>query len=150
MIDGIDPKHEQESRQSPRTQDHQGDLDSQPARDALETLQANTDEMEALRLTIQRLLRDLEELTKQMQQPQEELQHHDTPRDVDGEGETSLAEEQDPYKPQGEDRNAGIPDRNNRGNGSVLYQPKIGEWSWEQRFRDIQQELNHMRETVKG
>ena len=99
MIDGIDPKHEQESRQPPRTQDQQGDLDSQPTRDALETLQANTDEVEALRLTIQRLLRDLEELTRQMQQPQEELQHRDTPRDVDGEGETRQAEEHNPYKP---------------------------------------------------
>ena len=150
MIDGIDPKHEKESRRPPRTQDQQGDLDSQPARDALETLQANTDEVEALRLNIKRLLRDLEELTRKMQQPQEELQHHDPPRDADGEGKTSQAEEHDPYKPQGEDRNSGIPGRNNIGNGPVLYQPEIGEWSWEQRFRDIQQELSHMRETVKG
>ena len=150
MIDGIDPKHEQESRQPPRTQDQQGVLDSQPARDALETLQANTDEVEALRLTIQCLLRDLEELTRQMQQPQEELQHHDNPQDGDGEEETSQAVEHDPYKPQGEDCNAWIPGRKNRGNGPVLYQPEIGEWSWEQRFRDIQQELSHMRETVKG
>ena len=127
MIDGIDPKHEQDSRQPPRMQDQQGDLDSQLARDALKTLQANIDEVEALCLTIQRLLRDLEELTRQMQQPQEEQQHHDTPRDADGEGETSQAEEHDPYKPQGEDRNAGIPGRNNRGNGPVLYQPEIGE-----------------------
>ena len=150
MIDGIDLKHEQESRQPPRTQDQQGDLNSQPTRDALETLQANTDEVEALRLPIQRMLRDLEELTRQMQQPQEELQHHNTPRDADGEEETSQAEEHDPYKPQGEDRNAGIPGRNNRGNGPVLYQPEIGEWSWEQRFWHVQQELSHMRETMKG
>ena len=73
----------------PRTEDQQGNLDSQPLRDSLKTLQANTDEMEALRLTNQHLLRDLEELTRQMQRPQEEQQHHDVPRDVDGEGETS-------------------------------------------------------------
>ena len=88
-----------------RTQDQLGDLDSQPPRDALKTLQTNTDEMEALRLTNQRLLRDLEELTKQMQHPQEEQRHHDVPLNVDGDGETSQAKEHDPYKPPGEDRN---------------------------------------------
>ena len=134
----------------PRTQDQQGDLDSRPPRDALETLQANIDEMEALRLTIQHLLRDLEELTRQMQRPQEEQQHPDAPRDVDEEGETSQAKEHDPYKPPREDRNEGIPGRNNIGNGPVLYQQEIGERSWEQRFRDFQQELSHMKETVKG
>ena len=133
-----------------KTQDQQGDLDSRPPRDALETLQANTNEMEALYLTNQRLLRDFEELTRQMQRPQEEQQHHDIPRDVDGDGETSQAKEHDPYKPPGEDRNEGMPGRNNRGNGPILYRQEIEERSWEQRFRDIQQELNHMKETVKG
>ena len=95
------------------TQDQQGDLDSQLSRDALKTLQANTDEVEALRLTNQRLLRDLEELKRQMQRPQEEQQHHDAPRD-------------DPYKPPGEDHNEGIPSRNNRGNRPILYQLEIG------------------------
>ena len=113
----------------PGTQDQQGNLDSKFARDALETIQANTDEVEALRLTNQRLLRDLEELTRQMQHPQEERQHHDTPRDADGEGETSRAKEPDPHKPPREDRNEGIPGRNNRGNRPILYQPKIGERS---------------------
>ena len=115
----------------PGTQDQQGNLDGQSARDALETIQANTDEVEALRLANQRLLRDLEELTRQMQRQQEERQHHDTPRDANREGETSRAKEPDPYKPPGEDRNKGIPDRNNRGNGPSLYQPEIGEQSWE-------------------
>ena len=110
----------------PRMQDQQGDLDSQPPRDALETLQANTDKMEALRLTNQHLLRDLEELTRQMQRPQEEQQHHDVPRDVDGEGETSQAKEHDPYKPPGDDHNERMPGRNNRGNGLILYQQEIG------------------------
>ena len=56
-----------------------------------------------------------------MQRPQEERKHHDAPRDVDGEGETSQAKEHDPYKPPGEDRNEGTPDMKNRGNGSILY-----------------------------
>ena len=77
----------------PGTQDQQGDLDSQPIRDALETLQANTDEVETLHLTNQHLLRDLEELTRQMQRPQEEQKHHNAPRDADGEGETNQAKE---------------------------------------------------------
>ena len=115
----------------PRTQDQQGDLDSRPSRDALETLQANTDKMEALSLTNQRLLRDLEELTRQMQRPQEEQRHHDVPRNVDGEGETSQAREHDPYKPSREDHNEEMPGRNNRGNGPMLYQPETGERSWE-------------------
>ena len=62
-----------------------------------------------------------------MQQQQEEWQHHDTPRDSDGEGETSRAKDPDPYKPLGEGHNEGIPGRNNRGNGPTLYQPKIGD-----------------------
>ena len=106
----------------PRTQNQQGDLDSRPPRDALETLQANTDEMETLRLTNRHLLRDLEELTRQMQRPQEEQRHHNVPRDVDGEGETSQAKEHDPYKPPGEDCNEGVPDKDNKGNGPILYQ----------------------------
>ena len=69
-----------------------------------------------------------------MQRQQEERQHHDTPWDVDGEGETSRAREPDPYKPPGENHNEGIPGRNDKGNGPTLYQPEIGERSWEQRF----------------
>ena len=85
-----------------------------------------------------------------MQRPQEEKQRHDVPRDVDREGESSQAKEHDPYKPLGEDRNEGMGGKNNRGNGPILYQQEIGERSWEQRFRDIQQDLSHMKETVKG
>ena len=43
-------------------QDQQGNVDSRPPGGMLETLQANTDEMEALCLTHQRLLRELENL----------------------------------------------------------------------------------------
>ena len=75
-----------------------------------------------------------------MQRSQEERQHHDAPREADGEGETSQVKKDDPYKPPGEDHNEGIPGRNNIGNGPMR----------EQCFRDIQQVLNHMREIVKG
>ena len=83
--------------------------------------------MEAHYLTNQRLLRDMEELTKQMQRPQEEQRHHDVPLDIDGEGETSQAKEHDPYKPFGEDSNKGMPGRNNIGNGPILYQQETRE-----------------------
>ena len=103
----------------PRMQDQQGDIDSRPPRGTLETLHSNTDEMEVLRLTNQCLLRELEQLARQMQRPQEarqtregqnpitpeEQQYLDPPRKADGERETSQAREHDPYKPPGENRN---------------------------------------------
>ena len=46
----------------PRMQDQPGRMESRPPRGELETVQANTGEMEALRLTNQRLIRELEQL----------------------------------------------------------------------------------------
>ena len=81
---------------------------------------------------------------------QEEQQHLDPPREADGEGETSQAREHDPYKLPGENRNEERHGRNNKGDGPTPYQQETGEQSWEQRFRDIQPELSHMKEAVKG
>ena len=148
----------------PRIQDQQGDIDSRPPGSTLKTLHTNTDEMEALRLTNQRLLRDLEQLTKQRQRPQEERQaregqnpitpeeqqHLDLPREADGEGETSQAREHDPYKPPGENHNEERHGRDNISDGPIPYQQETREQSWEHTFRDIQQELGHMKEAVKG
>ena len=148
----------------PRMPNQQGDVDSRPPGGTLEALHVNTNEMEALRLTNQRLLRELEQLTTQMQRSQEARQaregqnpiiqegqqHLDPPREADGEGETSQARGHDPYKPPGENRNEERPGRDNRGDGPIPYQQETGERSWEQRFRDIQQELSHMKEAVKG
>ena len=147
MTGGINPKHDHTNPTG--TQDQQGNQDGRSTRDTLETIQANTDKVEALRLATQLLLKDLGELTRHMQRQQEEQQCHDTPQDAGGEGETSRAKEPDPYKPLREDHNEGIPDRNKRGNGPALYQSEIGARSWEQRFQDIQQELSRLRETVK-
>ena len=115
----------------PRMQDRPGDVDSRPPGGALETVQANTDKVEALRVTNQHLLKELEQLTRQVRHPQEtrqarrdqypitrEEQHLDPRRKADREGETSHTREHDPYQPPGEDRNE--------------------ERSWEQRFKDIQ------------
>ena len=132
--------------------DQQGNVDSQPPKGTLETLHANTEEMEALLLTNQRLLREFKTLTRQIQRPQEvqqaregqntitqeEEQHLDPPREADGERETSQVREHDPYKPPGQNRNEERHGRDNRGDGPILYQQETGEWSWEQRFRDIQ------------
>ena len=127
----------------PRMQDQPGDMDSRPPGGALKTIQANTDEVEALRFTNQHLLKKLEQLTRQIRHPQEtrqarknqnpvtgEEQHLDPRRETDRERETSHTREHDPHQPLGEDRNE--------------------ERLWEQRFRDIQQEISHMKVAVKG
>ena len=127
----------------PRMQDQLGNVDNRPLGGTLETVQANTDEVEALRVTNQHLLKELEQLTRQIRRPQEtrqarkdqnpitrEEQHLGPRREADREGETSHIREQDPYQPPGEDRNE--------------------KRSLEQRFRDIQQEISHMKEMVKG
>ena len=127
----------------PRMKDQKGDIDSQPPGGTLETPHANTDEMEALHLTNQRLLRELEQLTRQMQRPQEARltregqnptiqegqQHLDPPQEADGEGETSQARKHDPYKPPGENHNKERHGRDNKSEGPI--QQEIGERSWE-------------------
>ena len=127
----------------PRMQDQPGEVDNRPPEFVLETVQANTDEVEALRVTNQHLLKELKQLTRQIRRPQEtrqarkdqnpvtrEEQHLGPRREADREGETSHTREHDPYQPPEEDRNE--------------------ERSWEQRFRDIQQEISHMTVAVKG
>ena len=125
-----------------RMQDQPGDVDSRPPKGALETVRANTEEVEALRVTNQHLLKELEQLTGQIRRSQETRQsrqaqnpvtggerHLDPRREADREGETSHTREHDPHQPPGEDRNE--------------------ERSWEQRFMDIQQEISHMKVAVK-
>ena len=43
-----------------------------------------------------------------------------------------------------------MPDGNDRDNEPTPYRQGMGKQSWEQRFRDIQQELSHMKKAVKG
>ena len=88
----------------PRMQDPPGDADSVPP-GTVEAVQANTNEVEALRLVNQRLIEELEQLTRQMQHPWEtrqtqeghnipplEGQHgHDNPRGAEAEAESSRA-----------------------------------------------------------
>ena len=88
----------------PRMQDQPGNADSRPP-DTLEAMQANTDEVEAHRLTNQLLMEELEQLTRHMQHPWEarktqegrnissrEGQHNlDIPQGVEIEAESSRA-----------------------------------------------------------
>ena len=103
----------------PRIQDQQGNADSRPPAGALETLHDNTNEMEALRLTNQRLIRELEQLTRQMQRPQEvrqaqeghnttpqeEQPHLGPPREAEIEAESSRAGGHEPHLTPREERN---------------------------------------------
>ena len=106
----------------PRMQDRQGNVDSRPPAGALETIHDNTNEMEALRLTNQRLIRELEQLARQMQcpqevrqaqeghntTPQEEQPHLGPPREAEIEAEPSRSRGHEPYLPPKEERNEAI------------------------------------------
>ena len=59
-------------------QDQPGDVDSRPPGGALETMQTNTNEVEALRVTNQHLLKELEQLTRKIRRPQETRQPEKT------------------------------------------------------------------------
>ena len=134
-----------------RMQDQPGNADSRPP-GALEQMQANTNEMEALRLTNQRLTEELEQLARQMRRPREARQTqegHDipphegqhnigTPRGAETEAEFSRARGHGPQLAPAEE-----------GNGATLGayvaneelhhpQPGAEEQTWEQRFRSFQ------------
>ena len=148
----------------PGTQDQQNHIDSRQPGDTPEALHVAGNEMEALRLVNQCLLRELAELTRQVQRPQkaqqacegrnaipqEEQQHIGTPRDVDDGGENSQTRGHDPYRSTGDDHNGEAQGKNDEGDNPVPCQPEKGAQSWEQRFRGIQQELGHIMEVVKG
>ena len=142
-----------------RTQDQHDDIDCRQPRDAPGTFHAVSNEMEALRLVNQRLLKELEELTRQGQRPKETQQAHEgcntlpheeqrhliNPLDV-GEGEeNSQNREHDPYRPAGDGNDGEAQGRNDEGYNPIPCQPEKGAQYWEQRFRGIQQELGHIK-----
>ena len=93
----------------PRMQDPPGDADNRPP-GTLEAMQANTNEVEVLRLTNQFLIGELEQLTRQIQRPRDtrqtqeghnfhphEGQHNlDIPRGAETEAESSRARRHGP------------------------------------------------------
>ena len=130
-----------------RMQDQSGGVDSRLPGGALETVQANMDEVEALRLTNQRLIEELEQLTSQIQRPresrqaqerhnttpQEEQPHLDPPREA--EAESSRARGHGPHlAPRGE-RNEAIPEGDLGNDEPTPSQQRMEEQSWEQRFK---------------
>ena len=147
----------------PRMQDPPSDADSRPP-SALEMMQANTDEVEARRLTNQCLIEELEQLTRQMQRPQEarqtqeghnntlcEGQHNlDIPRGAETEAESSRARVHGPHLAPGEEDNEATLG-GHVGNEELRHpQQGRGEQSWEQRFKSLQQELSRVKEVVRG
>ena len=146
-----------------RMQDPPGDTNNRPP-GALETMQANTEEVEALRLTNQRLIEELEQLTRQMRQPREarqtqeghnipphEGQHNlGTPRGAETEGESRRARGHRQHLALGEDDNEETPD--GHVGSEELRQPQLGtgEQSEEKRFKSLQQELSRVKEVVRG
>ena len=50
----------------------------------------------------------------------------------------------------GDGHDGEVQGRNNEGDNPAPCQPEKGAQSWEQRFRGIQQELDHIKEAVKG
>ena len=105
----------------PRMQDPPGDADSRPP-GTVEAMQANTNEVEALRLVNQCLIEELEQLTRQMQPPREtrqtqeghkiplrEEQHdHDIPRGAETEAESSRARGRGPQLAPAEEGNGAM------------------------------------------
>ena len=82
--------------------------------------------------------------------PQEEQPHLGPPREAEIEAESSRARGYEPYLPPREECNEAILGGNIGNDEATPHQQGMGPRSWEQRFRDIQQEINHMKVAVKG
>ena len=108
----------------PRMQDPPGDADNRPP-GTTEAMQVNTNEVEALRLVNQRLIEELEQLTRHMQHsretrqtqeghniPPHEGQHgHDIPRGAETEAESSRARGHRPQLAPAEEGNGAMLER---------------------------------------
>ena len=128
----------------PRMQDSPGDAKNRPP-GTLEAMQANTNEVEALRLVNQHLIGELEQLTRQIQRPRDtrqaqeghnfpphEGQHNlDIPRGVETEAESSRARRHGPQQAPEEEGNETI--LGGRVENEELHHPQPGakEPSWE-------------------
>ena len=143
--------------------DPPGDADSRPPGPA-EAMQVNTNEVEALRLVNQRLIEELEQLTRQIQHPREPRQNqeglnvpphegrrdHSIPRGAEIEAESSQARGHDPQLAPVEEENEAVRGRHGKNEEPHYAPPMTGELAWEQRFRNLQQELSRVKEVVKG
>ena len=147
----------------PRMQGPPGDAYSRPP-GRLEAMQANTSEVEELRLTNQRLIKELEQLTRQMQRPREarqtqeghnipprEGQHNlDIPRGAETKAESSRSRGRGQPVAPGEEGNEEA--LGEHVGNEELRHPQQGaeKLSWEHRFKNLQQELSRVKEVVRG
>ena len=146
-----------------RMPDPPGDVDSRPPAPA-EAIHANTNEVEALRLVNQRLIEELEQLTRQIPHPREMRQtqegqnvpppegrhDHSIPRGTEAEAESSQARGHGPQLAPVEEENEAVHGRRGE-NEEPRHTPLMtGEQTWEQRFRNLQQELSRVKEVIKG
>ena len=144
--------------------DPPGDADSRPP-GPVEAMQANTNEVEALRLVNQRLIEELEhELTRQMQHPRETRQTQEghnipphegrydrsIPRGAEAEAESSQARGHGPQLAPAEEENEAVHERRVENEEPHHSPPRAEEQTWEQRFKNLQQELSRVKEVVKG
>ena len=142
-------------------------MDSWPPGPA-EAIQANTNEVEALRLVNQRLIEELEQLTKQMQHPRETRQtqegyntppppspregrhDHSIPRGAEAEAEYSQARGRGSQLAPREEENEVVHGGRIENEEPPYAPPRAEGQTWEQRFRNLQQELSRVKEVVKG
>ena len=82
--------------------------------------------------------------------PQEEQPHLSPPREAEIEAESSRDRRHEPHLTHREERNEAILGGNIGNDEPTPPQQGMRERSWEQRFKGIQQELNHMKEVIKG
>ena len=120
--------------------------------------------MEALRLVNQRLIEELEQLTRQIQHPRElrqtqeghnipphEGRHdHSLPRGIETEAESSQARGHGPQLAPVEEEKEAMRGRRGENEEPHHAPPVTGVQTWEQRFRNLQQELSRVKEVVKG
>ena len=134
----------------PRMQDPPGDADSRPP-GTVQAMRANTNEVEALRLVNQRLIEELEQLTRQIQHPRETRQtqeghniplhegrhSHGIARGAEAEAESSQARGHGPQLAPAEEENEAMLG-GHVGNEEPHHPPPgTEEQSWEQRFRSL-------------
>ena len=148
---------------APRMRDPPGDVDSRPLGPA-EAIQANTIEVEALRLVNQRLIEELEQLIRQMQHrretrqtqegyntpPHEGRHDHSIPRGAEAETESSQARGRGSQLAPREEENEAVHGGRIENKEPPYALPREEGQTWEQRFRNLQQELIRVKEVVKG
>ena len=136
-----------------RMPDPPGDADSRQPGPA-EAIQTNTNEVEALRLVNQRLIEEIEQLTRQIQHPREERQAQEgrhgygIPQNTEAEAESSQARGHSPQLAAVREESQAA--RRGRGENVESRHSPPRERTWEQRFRDLQQELSHVKEVIRG